>query len=314
MLILDKDRSLRDYLLSQHSKSIRIVAAFASNTEEIVSALLKQKNKVELIVGTINAFTPPKFIDWCVKNTSRQFVSFVDFRHQSSIHWKLYAVGADIIVIGSANFTKTGISLERDTCLVVQDPVVFRGYSRRIEAIKNAPGVMRAQRSKSFDEAFEKYSSLHERSQAAMAVTKTYSNLSGWLADESNESLPLFIWDSSHTPKDKVEADELLKTNTSESDSGALREFYTYEAAKDGLPYRQGDIVLCTGARGGYMKFYVFDRIIFSRGRHFIYSYKRKVYPAPFNIEPIRNKIKLIIPQLYEEERTILERSILQAL
>ena len=61
MKILDNKNNLKDFLLKQYGKEITMVSAFASNTEKVIQELVKQENKIKLIIGTINAFSSPVF-------------------------------------------------------------------------------------------------------------------------------------------------------------------------------------------------------------------------------------------------------------
>lgn len=309
MKILDNSASLDNYLKSHKQKDIRIVTAFASGTEEILSSLLDNANNIELLVGTINAFTSPKFIEYCAKHDSKNLKAFVDFGDQASIHWKLYLISPNIVVVGSCNFTKTGISLARDTCLVVENAVLYSDYAKRFQGLLDSPNVIGV-KAQGFESAFKTYCVMHDRTQAGMARSRQYSTLKEWLSDETNQQLPLFIWEGKHTEETKAEASRLLQENSVEGDVPALRDFYS--AKKNELPFKQGDVVLCASNRGGYLGFYTFDRIIYSKGRHFIYSYRRSQYQHPFDLNGLKEKLKQAIPGIYQREATHIDRDELQ--
>lgn len=312
MKILDNSAGLGDYLKSHKQKTIRIVTAFASGTEEILSSLLDNANNIELLVGTINAFTSPKFIEYCAKHDSKNLKAFVDFRYEESIHWKLYLISPNIVVVGSCNFTKTGISLARDTCLVVENDDLYNDYAKRIQGLLDSHEVIDV-KSQRFEKAFKDYLDRHGREQAAKTRSRQYSTLEKWLSDETNQQLPLFIWDGKHTEKTKAEASRLLQANSAEGDVPTLRDFYTYEAKNNELPFKQGDVVLCASNRGGYLGFYTFDRIIYSKGCHFIYSYKRSQYQHPFDLNGLlKEKLKQAIPDIYQRKATHINRDELQ--
>ncbi len=299
MKILDSNESLSDYLTSLLNQDIRIVTAFASGTEEIVSILLGNNNIIELLVGTINAFTSPKFIDYCAKHDSNKLKTFVDFGYQSSIHWKLYLISPNIVVIGSSNFTKMGISLARDTCLVVENADIYNNYVNRFKRLLDNCNVIGVE-SQQFESAFKNYCMMHDQTQAGMARSRHYSTLEEWLNDETNQRMQILIWYGQHTAKTKKKATRLLKENTAEGDTQTLKGFFTYDAKENELPYSQGDVVLCANSRGGYLGFYTFDRIIYSGGRHFIYSYKRKRYQQPFNLKSLKKRLKEFIIDIYK--------------
>ena len=311
MKILDNSAGLDNYLKSHKKKDIRIVTAFASGTEEILSSLLDNANNIELLVGTINAFTSPKFIEYCAKHDSKNLKAFVDFGYQESIHWKLYLISPNIVVVGSCNFTKTGISLARDTCLVVENDDLYNNYAKRIQGLLDSHNVIDV-KSQDFESAFRDYRVMHGRAQAANTRSRQYSTLEKWLSDETNQQLPLFIWKGNHTKKTEAEAKRLLKKNSPEGNVHTLRDFYTYDAKKNELPFKQGDVVLCASNRGGYLGFYTFDRIIYSKGRHFIYSYRRGQYQHPFDLNGLKKKLKQAIPDLYQREATHIDRDELQ--
>lgn len=311
MKILDSSACLGNYLKSHKRKQIRIVTAFASGTEAILSTLLANANTIELLVGTINAFTSPKFIEYCAKHDSENLTALVDFGYQSSIHWKLYLISPNIVVIGSSNFTTTGISLARDTCLVVENTDIYNNYVERFQYLLSSHNVIGV-KSQRFESAFKDYCVMHDQTQAGMARSRQYPTLEQWLSDETNQRLPLFIWDSQHTAETKAEATQLLQENSAEGDVLVLRDFFTYNARKNELPFRQGDVVLCASSRGGYLGFYTFDRIIYNKGRHFIYSYRRSQYQHPFDLNSLKKRLKQAIPDIYKHEATHIDRDELQ--
>ena len=59
MKILSCEASLRNFLLKQKHTTIQIFSAFAYSTADFVRGLKARNNSVEVIVGTINAFTDP---------------------------------------------------------------------------------------------------------------------------------------------------------------------------------------------------------------------------------------------------------------
>ncbi|MDD5460918.1 MAG: phospholipase D family protein [Methylococcales bacterium] len=313
MKILDSSACLGDYLKSHKQKHIRIVTAFASGTEPILSILLDNANTIELLVGTINAFTSPKFIEYCAKHDSEKLKAFVDFGYQSSIHWKLYLISPNIVVIGSSNFTSTGIALTRDTCLVVKNTDLYCNYEKHFQELLERPNVISV-KSQQFESAFNTYCVNHDRTQAGMARSRHYSTLEEWLSDETNQRLPLFIWDVKHTAETKAEATRLLQENSAEGDVPTLRDFFTYKAKKNELPFRQGDVVLCASNRGDYLGFYTFDRIIYSKQCHFIYSYRRSQYQHPFDLNGLKKKLKRAIPDIFDREATHIDRDELQSI
>jgi hypothetical protein len=315
MRILNNTDNLYQYLIAQSGKSIRIVTAFAGGTENVLRKLVAQRNNVELLLGTINAFTSPRIIDYCKSNSNSNFRTFVDFRFQKSVHWKLYLISPSTVVIGSANFTETGLSLQRDTCILIVDHELHNRYGKLIDDLLKTPEIIEAKDSTEFKEQLETYSEIHKKIQRSMIRAKTATSLKAWLSDETNQHVPMLIWESNHSSETKVEADEILQEAlTIDESKPALRDFFTYRAAKGKLPYSQGDVVLCASKRGGHISFFVFDRILYRNGCHFIYSYRQPNHPPPFATKPIQKKLKELIPRLFEEGAEYLERETLKTL
>ncbi|OCG21193.1 hypothetical protein A9G22_10240 [Gilliamella sp. App2-1] len=83
MKILSKTNELHETLKNIKDKNIRIVSAFASGTEGVIKSLAANNKSVELIIGTINAFSSIEFIKYCIKlvKTNENFKFCVDFRY-----------------------------------------------------------------------------------------------------------------------------------------------------------------------------------------------------------------------------------------
>ena len=313
--ILDSENSLNQYLTAQSGKSIKIVTAFAGGTEAVLGRLIGKKNKIDLLIGTINAFSSPKLIEYCRAHSTTRFRTYVDFRYHNSVHWKLYLVGPRTVVIGSANFTETGLSLQRDTCVVIDDRDLYIRYEKLFHALLTTPETLKADHTEAFEKHFGIYCNLHTKMQRSMARSKSSSSLQAWLEDETNQQIPLFIWESTHSDETKAEAKQLLRKAMARDETmPALRDFFTYDAEEGKLRFSQGDVVLCTSMRGGHIGFFVFDRIIYREGCYFIYSYRQKKYPAPFSVGPLRQKLKAIIPGLFQKDAEYIDRDVLSAL
>ena len=165
MKILSCEASLRNFLLKQKHTTIQIFSAFAYSTADFVRGLKARNNSVEVIVGTINAFTDPQFIDDVASILPKGL--WVDFRGHKSIHWKLYLVAPMTVVIGSANLTDTGLNLTRDTCVVLRNQSLYDDYRKNVEALKGCSSDILRPNSKKFRAALKQYTELHERTQAA---------------------------------------------------------------------------------------------------------------------------------------------------
>jgi hypothetical protein len=308
MVILGKDNCLASYLKSLRGKKISIVTAFANGTEDVIDILLKNQNAIELVVGTINSFSSPKFIDHCLDIDHEAFRLFVDFGYHNSTHWKLYLVDPDKVIIGSANLTNTGLSLLRDTCVVIEDHELHANYKKEISKLKKFGSVIDSKDSKKFGDYFDKYRSNHRRMQSGLARATHYDNVLEWLGDEANQLIPLFIWGSRYTKETVEIAHDLIDKDDDRVSRSDIRDFFTYECVQGELPYEQGDVVLCANSKGSYVDFYSFDRIISDGDINYIYSYKRKRYPRPFKLNDIKSEIKERVPKWYEYELTELGR------
>ena len=141
--IIKNQNAFTDYFFKVKGKKITIVSAFASETTEVVERMLASGNTVDVIVGTINSFTSPKFIEECkeIAKDNKNIKFSVDFRYESSVHWKLYLISPSTVIIGSANFTQTGLTFERDTCVAIQDKKLYDDYLGMVAELK---GLMRS--------------------------------------------------------------------------------------------------------------------------------------------------------------------------
>lgn len=310
MKILKNTDNLHSVLKNIDNKVITIVSAFASGTESVVDLLIKNNNKLRLIIGTINSFSSPDFFDHCLQHIDNENFSLcVDFGYQNSIHWKLYLIEPDTVIIGSANFTNIGLSLSRDTCVVIENSLLLNSYKEEISSIIESKNVIEYRRN-DFSTYLEKYRSIHRRMQTSLIRSIQSKDLNEWLEDESNQLLPVFIWDSLHSKNTIKEAHELNDDSESE-----LRDFFTYKADREKLPYEQGDMVLCLKDNGSYIDFYSFDRIIIKDNLHYIYSYKRPRYSRPFLLnDKLKKEIKERVATWYKEKISVLNRTDLSSL
>lgn len=314
MKILNNEENLVSFLKSVREQEITVVSAFASGTESVVDLLLEHGNKLELLVGTINAFSSPDFFDHCKNVDNDSFSLLVDFGYQNSIHWKLYLIKPETVIIGSANFTSTGLSLARDTCVLIESRDLLESYIEDLDEIKSSSNVV-SRAEAHFDVELQKYRVNHRRIQAGRTRSVQATDGNEWLSAEENQLIPIFIWDSRHTKTTIDEAHELLSNEIDEKPSAILRDFFTYECPEADLPYRQGDLVLCMNNKGSYSDFYSFDRVIHEKGLNYIYSYKRKRYERPFPLnDEIERQIRNRVEDWYEREITELGRSEIQDL
>lgn len=312
MRILDNEENLASFLDGVHERVVTIVSAFASGTEGVVDLLLKHGNRLELLVGTINSFSSPDFFGYCKSIESEHFSMFVDFGYQHSIHWKLYLIEPETIIIGSANFTSTGLSMTRDTCVVIENKTLFERYIQALAAIKLSSNVVGSQDPR-FDDYLQKYRENHRRMQVGRVRVVQVGDGNEWLSAEENQLITIFIWDSMHTRETIDEAHNLLKDYEDKEPTSVLLDFFTYECEESDLPYNQGDLVLCMNSKGSYADFYSFDRILYKDGFNYIYSYRKKRYTRPFRLSnEIKSEIKSRVGDWYEREVTLLGRAEIQ--
>lgn len=313
MEILDQDNSLEIFLMSLSNKNIKIITAFASGTENIISYLLNNNNKIEIIIGTINSFSSPKFIEFCQSQTTKHINTYVDFRYHKSIHWKLYLIEPDIIIIGSANFTATGVKLLRDTCIVIKDTPTYEEYQEEISKLIKNSKVINSKK-ESFSRYFDQYINNHSSMQRALNRTRQYDSSSDWLSDDSNQRIPLFIWSSYHSEKTKETAKILLEELEPDLSRNDIRDFSTLDCDEDDFPYKEGDIVLTAKNNGAYINFRSFDRIIHKDGTFYMYELRKKRYNYPFKLDEIKDQLRLKIPDWYEEDISELDRDDIEEL
>lgn len=313
MKILNYEESLASFLEGIHDREVTIVSAFASGTEGVIDLLLARGNRLKLLIGTINSFSSPNFFDHCKNIQNDNLSLFVDFGYQNSIHWKLYLIKPETVVIGSANFTNTGLSMMRDTCVVIENKTLLDSYTKELAKIQSLNNVVNFHGAH-FEDYLQKYRENHRRMQAGRVRSVRSGNGNEWLSSEENQLIPLFIWDARHTKNTIEEAHRLLKDDSDEESTSMLRNFFTYCGDEAELPYSQGDLVLCMNSKGSYAEFYSFDRILHKGGVNYIYSHKQKRYPRPFRLSnEIKIEIKKRVGSWYKREITELGRSEIQA-
>lgn len=317
---LHTENDLEKFLLKQCRRSITIVSAFASGTVTLLKSIAAE-NDVEVIVGTINAFTSPTFIDDARTLLHRRF--WVDFRGNNSIHWKLYLVSPDIVVIGSANFTKQGIGMGRDTCVVIQDGHLFEEYQQQLKILKRESDVMDGG-SFGFDDALARHREQHNRNQAALQIaqqgtqstsrsrTRKVPTFDEW-AKQGFLTIPLFVWDEPHTLAIKAEAVRIMHDQDGltghvagsaskpiDPEAQTYRDFLTEASDGSKPPFDPNTVVVATKANGAYMRFMQLDVVVRKAdlGLDFMIERRKGRYAHPFEINPA---IKAAIVRLIEK-------------
>lgn len=293
MQILDTHNRLDTYLRQYHGKTITLISAFASETNDLLGDLLTQDNSVTLIIGSINAFTPPTFITACKEKAfaNRSFSFFVDFRYENSTHWKVYLIEPDVVVIGSANLTATGTRLARDTCIVVHDRTLYMHYLAQATAMLNTPGVV-SSTSKAFDRQLTEYEARHRRVQGALQRSQSYTGVDEWLADDTNQTLPIFVWSEPHAAAAKGTARQAHENVSAQNHWDEVKDFFAFESEGKPCPYTEGSMVLTVRGTGAHPQFHTFDRILEQEGVYYCYAFKKKKYPKPFDIKALADGLK----------------------
>ncbi|WPD21647.1 MAG: phospholipase D-like domain-containing protein [Candidatus Electrothrix scaldis] len=309
MKILDSNNDLESTLKTFSNRKIQIVTAFASGTEDLLGTLVANGNRVEIIIGTINSFSSPKLIEYCQNNADEQLMTYVDFRYESSVHWKLYLVDPNIVIIGSANFTVTGVRLERDIMTVVKNESLYHEYKAKIEGLKNKQHIVNVSDSKIFVKYFNEYRKKHKNMQKSLTRASQHKTLATWLKDEANQIVSLFVWERDHPEEEKKKAYSLVEQSDLEVTREDIKEFFTLECGKNKLPYEGGEVVLTAKDTGAYIQFQSFDLILYDKGIHYIYSFKKKRYKYPFKIDEIKVQLKEIIQEHYEKGITEINRN-----
>lgn len=306
MKILDASKNLEKILTQYKNTKIKIITAFANGTNFLVDGLLENGNDVELMIGTINSFSSPEFINYCIDKKSPKLTTYVDFRYESSVHWKVYLIEPNITIIGSANFTKIGVGLARDTMVYIEDDALYSDYIKNYEMLKAIPEVI-SSASDDFEKPFKNYIKKHRNMQRSLSKLGSNASLSDWLANEANQSLQLFVWDQEHT-------DESIKKAKSFLDEDEYAEHYSYEVARDEPIYNEGDIVLTADEKGNNLKFVRFDRIIKKKNKYFLFVLKGNECQMPFYLHGIKGKLKSLVKDCYEYSRYTIHRDDLEPL
>ena len=315
MKILDEQENLWEVLSSFSNRKITIVTAFVSKTSGEVEELIKQNNTVELILGSINAFSPPSFIEKIATLNSSQCTLYVDFRYENSTHWKLYLIEPNIVIIGSANFTKAGLDLHRDTCIHTENAELYREYMDKVKDLTQKKEVLKTDEP-SFAAAFSEYKRKHKKFRKQYENVNLPSSIAKWLWSEDSQSIPIFVWCNYHG-RDSIEtASKIVKEEKAEQNveldaSKELRDFFTLEKGEEIFPYKEGDTVLCMNHNGAYIGFYTFDSIVEDDGVMYMLSFKKadRKYKRPFNLSAqLRMNLKAKARQLHEKGTIELNR------
>ncbi|GIK36385.1 MAG: hypothetical protein BroJett011_02180 [Chloroflexota bacterium] len=297
--IIGPENDLGTFLKSIKKSKVDIAVAFATKTENLITTILNNGNKLALTVGTINHFTDPVFIKHCselAKHNPLDFEFSVDFRGDDSIHWKLYLVEPDAIVIGSPNLTMTGLSMKRDTAVCFRDEKLYQDYLSLLYKLRQHESVI-----KSADYRFENFLTDYEkqhrkiivRSLPDTQITPDYlsqglPDFIDWLTQDKSQVLPIFIW-MGEVPPEEVETFEkkIKPTMISDGDKTIIDSIYlmgVIEAEKNEQPYHNGEVLLIMKHSGAYIRFDKADVVIYGMGRWWLCGFANKKFDIPFTL------------------------------
>lgn len=294
--ILDQERPLDLVLGSIKNSKIDIAVAFASKAEGLIETLLKNGNSVSLLIGTINNFTDPVFLRYCqymVKIKSARLNVFVDFRGNRSIHWKLYLFDIDKIIIGSANMTSTGISMVRDTAIILQDAQLRQEYLNRILKIKRdyQEEILHINH-RNFEQKLTEYEISHrdtfsamlQHTSSAKSQEVISSNFLNWVQNEDSQIIPLFIWGRQVTEEEEKYFNQHVAPNVTQDQAHLIKLYIigAYEGTSKRQEYRSGEIVLTLNSSGHHIGFHLIDFIMYANGMWWLCGVSKKSFKEPF--------------------------------
>lgn len=284
MKILHND-DLKNALLKKGNKKISIVSAFAVHTEMVVEQLLEDNNiELELIISTINAFNSFDFIKFCQQKAQDcdKFSFYVDFRYNQSVHWKLYLIQAEAepetVIIGSANFTNTGIGLTRDTCVMIQNKKLYADYLVDVEQLKQLPEVVKSSDQK-FDRYLQNYKTLHQ------SITKaSIPTLANYLVINPMIELGLLVWDSYLSDEDEQVAEEVVAREHPTIKFDMNRDCLLVEKKYE-KDFSVNQLILCMNNQGKEIEFFYCLGIYPSQSQKdvFLFNFSKKAI-RPFKL------------------------------
>ncbi len=281
----------------------------------MIKAMLNNNNKINLTVGTINCFSDPIFFEYCKElsdetNSSLKFT--VDFRYNDSIHWKLYLISPETVIVGSANLTTIGVSMRRDTAVCIKDEILYNSYIDLIQINNGNNGVLDCKDIK-FNEFFNTYKKNHRISCRYSQKDDNNNQVTdyiSWSSKDESSYLPVFIWENDFTKKDK----EIFKNEISNQliDNLAIRKsIYPvgwFHGTKSNKPYRDGEIILHMKNNGSHVRFYKVDFVIYWKNRWWLCSYRHNRKESDlFQItSDFKEAIRQKVPTWYENDKTYL--------
>lgn len=330
--IIDADGDLNTLLRSIKNTRIDIVTAFASKTEDLVDSLLEAGNQVTLLVGTINYFTDPMFIKFCrdkARNNKTDFSFWVDFRGNNSIHWKIYLIAPDTVIVGSSNFTSTGLSMKRDTAVAFRGGPLYKRYRTLLSKITSQSKVVK-QDSPNFSQFLIDYEKQHRklinrRQDVTLKKRKLFKlpSFQEWFTEDTAQILPIFVWkwNIPHAEKklfrQKIQPKALSFISKDKYKASKL-ELHLIGSCEGGprkAPYHDGDLILTVKDNGGYPQFEEADRVIYYGHIWWLCRLRGKHITAPFDLsKDVKRILKENAKGWFEEDKTCLDSKDLRKL
>lgn len=201
--------------------------------------------------------------------------------------------------------------MSRDTCVVVNNISLYEEYQQQLVDLKNEVDVMDGE-AVGFDEAFARHREQHNRNQAALqlaqraALAAARGSVEGvpsfekWL-DQGFLTIPLFIWEETHTEAVTAEADKIVYGQdavaghasgyigkTIDSNKRPYRDFLTEASSGSKTSFDPNAVVIATKTTGAYMRFMQLD--IVKRNPEldldFMIELRKSRYVQPFEITP----------------------------
>jgi len=315
MEIIGIDNNLDNLLRDVKNLRVDIAVAFATKTEKVIDALIVNGNEVFLTVGTMNCFSDPVFFRHCqeLAQENPKLNLAVDFRYDDSIHWKVYLIYPNIVVIGSANLTRTGLSMMRDTMVKIEDKVLYDHYLKLFQQLRSNHQVV-ACNNPSFNDLLDNYEKQHHTIPPKPKLQNgQVSSFTEWFSRDESQFLPLFIWKRYFNEPEKEEFDTKVTNILTDNNIGA--QFSPLGLLERKPPrYYQGQIVLMMRNTGASIEFKL-TRFISHNKRWWLYGINRSKYEKPFVLtNELKRAIRDFAPQWYEEGKTFLDTNDLQEL
>ncbi len=329
--VIGVDNNLEAFLRLAKNTRLDIAVGFASKTEALVDWILKNGNKLTLTVGTINHFSDPVFIKYCREISEKRPSKFdfsVDFRGEDSLHWKIYLVAPSTVVVGSPNLTRTGLTMQRDTAVVIRNRALYEVYRTLLDKIKRSDGVVKCSDSR-FEDFLAEYEKQHRKilAKPRPAIIKKRKNavlgFSSWLNQDTSQILPIFIWDRDLTREERRLFREKIRPKITASLTSAEKEapgenLYVigmYDGIKSKPPYESDNVILTMKSTGSYIKFELAKVVIYGAGSWWLCGFERSRVPKPFILTSVLKKaIKEYVNEWAQFNKTFLDSNDLRKL